>query len=219
MIKMVKTENQHDAVEVPSFLPQVHASNGKSNQPIEMAPTRISVNGNVNAKKPSVSYIGLISMAIQSSSQRKMLLSDIYQWIVNNFPYYKMEDRSWRNSVRHNLSLNECFIKCGRSENGKSHYWTIHPANMHCFSAGDYRRRHARQLVRKCDDDLERLCNDSEDSVKCVQEFSRHPGYVPMLCQRVSVEFIKNTFGEEVLRTSSPKHAIKCEEESDSFYY
>ncbi|ESO83716.1 hypothetical protein LOTGIDRAFT_79766, partial [Lottia gigantea] len=96
-------------------------------------------------KKPNMSYIGLISMAIQSSSSKKMLLSEIYRWIVNNFPYYKMSDRSWRNSVRHNLSLNECFIKCGRSDNGKSHYWTIHPANMNCFSHGDFRRRHARQ--------------------------------------------------------------------------
>ena len=48
-----------------------------------------------------------------------MVLSDIYQYIMENFCYYDNQDRAWRNSVRHNLSLNECFIKAGRAENGK----------------------------------------------------------------------------------------------------
>uniref|UniRef100_A0A8C2TBT7 Fork-head domain-containing protein n=1 Tax=Coturnix japonica TaxID=93934 RepID=A0A8C2TBT7_COTJA len=49
----------------------------------------------------------------------------------------------WRNSVRHNLSLNECFVKAGRSDNGKGHFWAIHPANMEDFAKGDYHRPHA----------------------------------------------------------------------------
>ncbi|KAH3830194.1 hypothetical protein DPMN_103433 [Dreissena polymorpha] len=57
-------------------------------------------------------------MAILSVPERKMLLCDIYQYIMDTFEYYNNEEKPWRNSIRHNLSLNECFIKAGRSDNG-----------------------------------------------------------------------------------------------------
>lgn len=94
-----------------------------------------------NDNKPTQSYIALIAMAILSSPERKMVLSDIYKHILDNYPFYKTQDKSWRNSIRHNLSLNECFIKAGRSENGKGNYWAIHPSNEDDFAKGDYRRR------------------------------------------------------------------------------
>lgn len=47
--------------------------------------------------------------------------------------------------MRHNLSLNQCFIKVGQSENGKGNYWTIHPACRADFSLGDFSKRHARR--------------------------------------------------------------------------
>ncbi|XP_060642152.1 forkhead box protein D1-like [Anolis sagrei] len=99
--------------------------------------------------KPNQSYIALISTAILSSPEKKLLLSDIYQWIMDKYPYFKNKEKSWRNSVRHNLSLNECFVKAGRSENGKGHFWAIHPANLEDFSKGDYHRRRARRRIRR----------------------------------------------------------------------
>ncbi|KAL7396630.1 hypothetical protein ABVT39_008982 [Epinephelus coioides] len=70
-----------------------------------------------SADKPNQSYIALISKAILASEQKKLLLCDIYQWIMDHYPYFKSKDKNWRNSVRHNLSLNDCFIKAGRSDN------------------------------------------------------------------------------------------------------
>ncbi|XP_067169197.1 forkhead box protein L2-like [Apteryx mantelli] len=99
--------------------------------------------------KPAQSYIALISTAILSSPEKKLLLSDIYQWIMDNYPYFKNKEKSWRNSVRHNLSLNECFVKAGRSDNGKGHFWAIHPANLEDFAKGDYHRRRARRRIRR----------------------------------------------------------------------
>lgn len=99
--------------------------------------------------KPSHSYIGLIAMAILNSKERKLVLSDIYQWILDNYPYFRTRGPGWRNSIRHNLSLNDCFIKSGRSANGKGHYWAIHPANIEDFTKGDFRRRRAQRRVRK----------------------------------------------------------------------
>lgn len=99
--------------------------------------------------KPNHSYIGLIAMAILSSRDKKLVLSDIYQWILDNYPYFRTRGPGWRNSIRHNLSLNDCFIKSGRSANGKGHYWAIHPANVEDFEKGDFRRRRAQRRVRK----------------------------------------------------------------------
>ena len=99
--------------------------------------------------KPNHSYIGLIAMAILSAKDKKLVLSDIYQWILDNYTYFRTRGPGWRNSIRHNLSLNDCFIKAGRSANGKGHYWAIHPANLEDFQKGDFRRRRAQRRVRK----------------------------------------------------------------------
>ncbi|RZF49256.1 hypothetical protein LSTR_LSTR002877 [Laodelphax striatellus] len=99
--------------------------------------------------KPQYSYIGLIAMAILSSPEHKLVLSDIYQYILDNYPYFRTRGPGWRNSIRHNLSLNDCFVKAGRSANGKGHYWAIHPANVEDFKKGDFRRRKAQRKVRK----------------------------------------------------------------------
>lgn len=99
--------------------------------------------------KPQHSYIGLIAMAILSTPDNKLVLSDIYQYILDNYPYFRTRGPGWRNSIRHNLSLNDCFIKAGRSANGKGHFWAIHPANVDDFRKGDFRRRKAQRKVRR----------------------------------------------------------------------
>ena len=99
--------------------------------------------------KPQHSYIGLIAMAILSSPDKKLVLSDIYSYILDNYAYFRTRGPGWRNSIRHNLSLNDCFMKSGRSANGKGHYWAIHPANIDDFARGDFRRRRAQRRVRK----------------------------------------------------------------------
>ena len=145
-------------------------------------------------KPPGLSYIALISMAIQSSHTKRMMLSEIYQWISERYPYYQLKDKSWRNSIRHNLSLNECFVKCGRSENGKGNYWSIHPANIVDFAKGDYRRRRARRRVRMCDDDLQRLCAETPEPEKPTLPETRsgatNVGYVPMISTMVPSNFL-----------------------------
>ena len=99
--------------------------------------------------KPQQSYIGLIAMAILSSADEKLVLADIYQYILDNFSYFRHRGPGWRNSIRHNLSLNDCFIKAGRAANGKGHYWAIHQACIDDFKKGDFRRRKAQRKVRR----------------------------------------------------------------------
>jgi len=99
----------------------------------------------VNAEqKPLMSYLTIIAMAILSTPQKRSLLNDIYEFVICNFPYYERSTTAWRNSVRHNLSVNECFVKNGRAPSGRGFYWAIHPACLDDFRRGDFNRRQAR---------------------------------------------------------------------------
>lgn len=46
--------------------------------------------------KPPYSYATLICMAMKESRKTKITLSAIYNWITDNFMYYRMADPSWQ---------------------------------------------------------------------------------------------------------------------------
>uniref|UniRef100_A0A674BYK7 Forkhead box protein G1 n=1 Tax=Salmo trutta TaxID=8032 RepID=A0A674BYK7_SALTR len=80
--------------------------------------------------KPPFSFSLLIYMAIEQSPSKRLPVKDIYGWIVQHFPYFSSAPTGWKNSVRHNLSLNKCFRKVERSLgklNGKGSLWCVDP--------------------------------------------------------------------------------------------
>ncbi|XP_026182034.1 forkhead box protein J1-A [Mastacembelus armatus] len=93
--------------------------------------------------KPPYSYATLICMAMQASKKSKITLSCIYKWITDNFCYYRHADPTWQNSIRHNLSLNKCFIKVPRQkdEPGKGGFWKIDPQYAERLLSGAYKKR------------------------------------------------------------------------------
>ena len=96
--------------------------------------------------KPPYSYIALTAMALYHSPERMLPLSEIYKFIMDTFPYYRKNTQRWQNSLRHNLSFNDCFIKIPRRPDrpGKGAYWTLHPKAIQMFENGSLLRRRKR---------------------------------------------------------------------------
>ncbi|CAL8292885.1 unnamed protein product [Lota lota] len=78
--------------------------------------------------KPPYSYLAMISMVIQNSPEKKLTLSEILKEISTLFPFFKGNYKGWRDSVRHNLSSYDCFVKVLKDPGkprGKGNFWAV----------------------------------------------------------------------------------------------
>jgi hypothetical protein len=93
--------------------------------------------------KPPYSYASLIAQALLATNSKRLTLNQIYSWIMDKYPYYRSENSGWQNSIRHNLSLNSCFVKLQKSDKdtGKGSYWTVNEEELAAFKDGAFKRR------------------------------------------------------------------------------
>lgn len=78
--------------------------------------------------RPPVSYSSLILEALQSSPDGQLVLSEIYAYIEEHYPYFRTASKGWKNSIRHNLSLNKSFIKTRQNDTSlkkKGSFWKV----------------------------------------------------------------------------------------------
>uniref|UniRef100_A0A667X3D0 Forkhead box J1b n=1 Tax=Myripristis murdjan TaxID=586833 RepID=A0A667X3D0_9TELE len=132
-----------DCTTDPRLANYAQTGSGYPHIPVQTSPP-VEVDYKTNPKvKPPYSYASLICMAMQASKQPKVTLSTIYNWITENFCYYRHAEPSWQNSIRHNLSLNKCFMKVPRQkdEPGKGGFWQIDPQYADMFVNGIFKRR------------------------------------------------------------------------------
>ncbi|TFK34604.1 hypothetical protein BDQ12DRAFT_763097 [Crucibulum laeve] len=82
-----------------------------------------------NGAKPSHSLPVMIKLAIYGSPKQKLTLQEIYQALIDRFEWFRVHqnDNAWKNSIRHNLSLNKVFRLSQRpiTEPGKGSYWQL----------------------------------------------------------------------------------------------
>ncbi|KAM8862596.1 forkhead box protein P1-like isoform 2-T2 [Spinachia spinachia] len=78
--------------------------------------------------RPPFTYASLIRQAIFESPRNQLTLNEIYNWFTRNFAYFRRNAATWKNAVRHNLSLHKCFV---RLENVKGAVWTVDEIEFH----------------------------------------------------------------------------------------
>ncbi|XP_002733006.1 forkhead box protein I1c [Saccoglossus kowalevskii] len=161
ILKMDLSDNEHSIKDELSYRSddQSHEDNLMEDRNIEntistSTTTTTTTSGNSSGKatyhrhpKPPLSYIALIAAAIQESPTRKLTLAEINDYLMKKYPFFRGSYTGWRNSVRHNLSLNECFTKVLRDPSrpwGKDNYWTINCNSEYTFADGVFRRRRKR---------------------------------------------------------------------------
>lgn len=112
----------------------------KENRPLEQSQVKVEAPETSTpwqdsmSERPPYSYMALIQFAINSTERKRMTLKDIYSWIEDHFPYFKyIAKPGWKNSIRHNLSLHDMFVR-ETSGNGKVSFWTIHPSANRCLT-------------------------------------------------------------------------------------
>ncbi|XP_042314408.1 forkhead box protein I2 [Sceloporus undulatus] len=137
--------------------------------------------------RPPYSYSALIALALQSAPSRKMTLSQIYQFVAGRFPFYRRSSHAggWQNSIRHNLSLNDCFTKVPRHQDdpGKGNYWTLDPNCEKMFDNGNFRRKRKRRSDAGNGPGAPSKVEDKSSSCAVPQALEPHNlGSVPLRC-------------------------------------
>ncbi|XP_032379731.1 forkhead box protein P2 [Etheostoma spectabile] len=85
--------------------------------------------------RPPFTYATLIRQAIMETSDMQLTLNEIYNWFTRTFAYFRRNAATWKNAVRHNLSLHKCFV---RVENVKGAVWTVDEV--------EYQRRRSQKI-------------------------------------------------------------------------
>nr|ODN97854.1 hypothetical protein L204_03279 [Cryptococcus depauperatus CBS 7855] len=82
-----------------------------------------------NEYRPEMTHVQAIRLVIAASPRKMLTLAQIYQAIEERWPWHKSAGNTWKNSIRHNLSLNDCFVNAERPNHeggsGKGGYWTV----------------------------------------------------------------------------------------------
>ncbi|XP_063625100.1 forkhead box protein N3-like [Cydia splendana] len=130
--------------------------------------------------KPPYSFSCLIFMAIEAAPARALPVKEIYAWIVRHFPYFRHAPQGWKNSVRHNLSLNKCFHKVAAAPGlGKGSLWTVDPQHRSTLLQAFGRQ----PIPAPCEAETE---SAAESPAAAAAKNSPDPALFPFLARRLA---------------------------------
>ena len=158
--------------------------------------------------KPPYSYVALCVMAIDSSPTKMMTLSEIYKFITDNFPFYRKSSNKWQNSLRHNLSFNDCFVKISKSNDqtgGKGSYWTLHQSSSQMFDEGSFLRRKRRFHDKNAHSNSVELDDKQIDNV----DHTQHINHGRPSAGRISTNQRRHSDPQPNLNTSPTRREIR----------
>ncbi|XP_061578359.1 forkhead box protein P2-like [Cololabis saira] len=131
--------------------------------------------------RPPFTYATLIRQAIMEASDMQLTLNEIYNWFTRTFAYFRRNAATWKNAVRHNLSLHKCFV---RVENVRGAVWTVDEA--------EYQRRRSQKITGY---DLFQACIlksrkniDCNHKNICVACLNQHRLYLLLGCMKSMCE-------------------------------
>ncbi|KAF8225535.1 hypothetical protein L208DRAFT_1305862 [Tricholoma matsutake] len=97
--------------------------------------------------KPDASYAALVGQAILSSPEHRLTLQEIYDYITIVYPFFKRDEQTWMNSIRHVLSTTVCFRKVPRERSVGRTLWAIWDEDLECFKGGGFRKQLCKDIV------------------------------------------------------------------------
>ncbi|EGT30123.1 hypothetical protein CAEBREN_20375 [Caenorhabditis brenneri] len=145
-------------IQMPSASDTINSDSSSSlsshSSPIQTPLIQITASSD-NYERPSLSYKDLIIEAIDRSPEKRLKLNEIYQVIRLLHPYYRHrpDQWGWQNSIRHNLSLHDCFVKLPLKQTSASgvvgHFWTVVPELSDKQTLRRRNRQQPRALIKK----------------------------------------------------------------------
>ncbi|XP_023870065.1 forkhead box protein N1 [Salvelinus sp. IW2-2015] len=168
---------------LPQFSPGVYSTSGQSKSSqysLQCLSTPTHQDSSMQSlfPKPIYSYSILIFMALRNSKTGSLPVSEIYRFMTEHFPYFKTAPDGWKNSVRHNLSLNKCFEKVENkigNSSRKGCLWALNPAKIEKMQEELHKWRRKDPLtVRKSmarPEDLDRLLGERPEKLKSLPSY------------------------------------------------
>ncbi|KJH43905.1 fork head domain protein [Dictyocaulus viviparus] len=132
--------NSNDLQTQKAFVPRRSRISDKSVLPISADIARNREFYRTNDVRPPYTYASLIRQAIMESPECQLTLNEIYTWFTETFAYFRRNAATWKNAVRHNLSLHKCFQRV--EQNVKGAVWTVDDSEF-------YRRRPQRTAATR----------------------------------------------------------------------
>ena len=163
--------------------------------------------------KPKYSYVYLIALAINNNMEKQMSLKDIYEYIMENYPFYRHPESGWwKASIRHTLSTNDCFVR--KKVNCKKSVWALHPDSIGMFEDGmTIRRKKQFRATSWHNTYIGHIEKDGQRSKKSTSVLTSHdiPDSIPLaqyLTESLQCQHEGDTFKRQA--SHEPSYQFNC---------